>query len=177
LALLAEPERRPLPSVRGSAPLPWSLGGNRWQRTATVFAYLSRPRPCPICHRLPLVATAGLHKASIHRCLSWRHTAAVRAPNSALARWPDFAALPSADRHARRRQRGGVHPEQGTTRGQEPSRRRLPGVWRHEGNVNSPCAEVRVQMSRRHCDVRAPFVPLRWPLARGCLSAVPGAFA
>jgi hypothetical protein len=51
--------------------LPWSLGGKRSQPTATVFAYLSRFRPPPICQRLPPVATAGLHKGSILRCLLW----------------------------------------------------------------------------------------------------------
>jgi hypothetical protein len=58
--------------------LPWNLGGNRWQRTATVFARLSRFRPWPICHRLPPVATAALHKGSILRCLFWLRTSPQR---------------------------------------------------------------------------------------------------
>ena len=33
------------------------------------FGYLSRPRLGPICHRLPPVATAGLHNGSILRRL------------------------------------------------------------------------------------------------------------
>jgi hypothetical protein len=44
--------------------------GNRSQPTATVFASLSRFRGRRICHRLPRVATAGLHKGSILSCLS-----------------------------------------------------------------------------------------------------------
>jgi hypothetical protein len=60
LALLAEPERRPPPFLRGSAPLPWTLSGNRSQPTATVCACPSRFRGRPICHRLRPVATAGL---------------------------------------------------------------------------------------------------------------------
>ena len=71
LPLLAEPGRRPPPFLRGSAPLPWASPGNRSQPTATVFAYLSRLRRCPICDRLPPVATAGLHKGSIICCLWW----------------------------------------------------------------------------------------------------------
>jgi hypothetical protein len=45
--------------------LPWNDSGNWSQPTATVFAYSSRLRSCSICHRLPPVATAGLHKGSI----------------------------------------------------------------------------------------------------------------
>jgi hypothetical protein len=55
--------------------LPWSLDGERWQLTATVFAYLSRSRSHPICRRLPPVAPAGLHKGSILSCLLWLHNA------------------------------------------------------------------------------------------------------
>jgi hypothetical protein len=39
--------------------------------TATDFACLSRFRPRPVCHRLRLVAPAGLHKGFILRCLLW----------------------------------------------------------------------------------------------------------
>jgi hypothetical protein len=49
--------------------LPWIAAGNRSQPTATVFAYLGRARGRPICDWLPSVATAGLHKGSILRCL------------------------------------------------------------------------------------------------------------
>ena len=38
--------------------LPCAPIGNRSQPAATVFAYLSRSRGCPICHELPPVATA-----------------------------------------------------------------------------------------------------------------------
>jgi hypothetical protein len=69
LALLAEQGRRPPPFLRGGEPLPWNLGGNRWQSTATVLVCLSRFGPGRICHRLPLVAPARLHKGSILRCL------------------------------------------------------------------------------------------------------------
>jgi hypothetical protein len=69
LALLAEPERRPPPFRGGSAPLPWNSLGNRSQPTAMVCACLSRSGRPPICHRLLPVATAGLHKGSIRRCL------------------------------------------------------------------------------------------------------------
>jgi hypothetical protein len=54
--------------------LPWNLGRNRSQPTATVFASLSPVRRRPICHRLPPVATAGLHKGSILSCSSWLQT-------------------------------------------------------------------------------------------------------
>jgi hypothetical protein len=45
--------------------LPWRYGGYRLQPRATAFAYLSRVRGYPICHRLPAVATARRHKRSI----------------------------------------------------------------------------------------------------------------
>jgi hypothetical protein len=51
--------------------LPWDSRGSRSQPTATVFAYLSRFRVSAICHRLPPVAPARLHKGSIRRCLLW----------------------------------------------------------------------------------------------------------
>jgi hypothetical protein len=49
--------------------LPWNAAGNQSQPTATVFAYLSVYRTRTICDQLPPVATAGLHKGSILRCL------------------------------------------------------------------------------------------------------------
>jgi hypothetical protein len=48
-----------------------TTSGNWSQATATVFACLSRFGGRRICHRLPRVATAGLHKGSILRCLAW----------------------------------------------------------------------------------------------------------
>jgi hypothetical protein len=45
--------------------LPWHSCGNRSQPTATLFAYLGRFRGRSICHRLPPIATARLHKRSI----------------------------------------------------------------------------------------------------------------
>ncbi len=67
------------PATGGSPPqtpcLPWNASGNWSQPTATVFAYLSRFRGRSICHRLPPVATTGLHKGSILRCLIWRRCA------------------------------------------------------------------------------------------------------
>jgi hypothetical protein len=57
--------------------LPWNFSGNRWQPTATVFACFSRFRGGPICHRLPAVATALLHKCSI-LCSRWRQRRAGR---------------------------------------------------------------------------------------------------
>jgi hypothetical protein len=47
--------------------LPFWGPGNWSQPSATVFACLSRFRGRSICHRLPPVATAGLHKRSIPR--------------------------------------------------------------------------------------------------------------
>jgi hypothetical protein len=62
--------REPSDGLEPSTPsLPWNASGNRSQPTATVFAFLSRFRGRSICHRLPPVATAGLHKCSIVRCL------------------------------------------------------------------------------------------------------------
>jgi hypothetical protein len=61
---------KPSDGLEPSTPsLPWNPGGNRSQPAATVFADLSRFRRRRICHRLPAVATAGLHKGSILCCL------------------------------------------------------------------------------------------------------------
>jgi hypothetical protein len=60
--------------------LPFWGRGNWSQPTATVFACLSRCRRGPICHRLPPVATARLHKRSI--------LAARTLMRSASSRWP-----------------------------------------------------------------------------------------
>ena len=49
-------------------------GRNRSQPTATVFAYLGRCRRCLICHPLPPVATALLHKRSTGSFLIRRRT-------------------------------------------------------------------------------------------------------
>jgi integrase len=66
-------ERRKLAANRGkpsdglepSTPsLPWNVARNRWQSTATVFAYLCGFWRGGICRRLPLVATTGLRKGS-----------------------------------------------------------------------------------------------------------------
>jgi len=63
---------KPSDGLEPSTPsLPWSLGGNLSQPTATVFAYLGRSRRRPICDRLPPVAAALLHKCSMIRCPSW----------------------------------------------------------------------------------------------------------
>ncbi|MCA1705714.1 MAG: hypothetical protein LC808_21615, partial [Actinobacteria bacterium] len=51
--------------------LPSTLWGNRSQSTATVFAYFCGFAGGPICRRLPLIATPGLHKGSIRRCQRW----------------------------------------------------------------------------------------------------------
>src|SRR5919108_4049588 len=55
----------------GDPSLPFWGHGNWSQPTATVFAYFSRFRGRSICHRLPPVATARLHKRSIP-CVNWR---------------------------------------------------------------------------------------------------------
>jgi hypothetical protein len=51
--------------TRRGRPLPWHSCGNPLQPTATLLAYLGRFRGRSICHRLPPVATARLHKRSI----------------------------------------------------------------------------------------------------------------
>jgi hypothetical protein len=57
---------KPSDGLKPSTPsLPFWGQGNWWQPTATVFVCLSRFRGHPICHPLPLVATALLHKRSI----------------------------------------------------------------------------------------------------------------
>ena len=66
---------KPSDGLEPSTPsLPWNLGGNGSQPTATVFACLSRFLCWRICHRLPPVAPAGLHKGSILSCLCWLRT-------------------------------------------------------------------------------------------------------
>jgi hypothetical protein len=61
--------KEPSDGLEPSTPsLPCALIGNPSQPTATVLACWSRSRGTPICHRLPLVATALLHKRSIR----WR---------------------------------------------------------------------------------------------------------
>jgi hypothetical protein len=58
--------REVTPSVtRRGRPLPSRPGRNWSQPTATVLACFGRLQGRPICHRLPLVATALLHKCSI----------------------------------------------------------------------------------------------------------------
>jgi hypothetical protein len=70
--LISRDFAKPSDGLEPSTPsLPWNVSGNRWQPTATVFAYLSRFRLTSICHGLPPVAPAGLHKGSILRWLLW----------------------------------------------------------------------------------------------------------
>jgi pimeloyl-ACP methyl ester carboxylesterase len=58
--------REATPSLfKGGAPLPWRSLGNRSQHAATLFVCLSHFRGRSICHRLPPVASARLHKCSI----------------------------------------------------------------------------------------------------------------
>ena len=64
--------RSPLPDSNRRPP-PYHDSGNRSQPTATVFACSSGLRGRAICHWLPPVATTGLHKGSILRCLNWLH--------------------------------------------------------------------------------------------------------
>jgi hypothetical protein len=60
------PAAEPSDGLEPSTPsLPCGPGRNRSQPSATVFAFLSRFRRGPICHRLPPVAPALLHKCSI----------------------------------------------------------------------------------------------------------------
>ena len=62
---------KPSDGLEPSTPsLPCAPIGNWLQPVATVLACFGRFRGVPICHRLPLVATAGLHKGSILSCLS-----------------------------------------------------------------------------------------------------------
>jgi hypothetical protein len=57
---------KPSDGLEPSTPsLPWKLAGNRWQPGATDLACFRGFRRRGICHRLPLVAPAGLHKGSI----------------------------------------------------------------------------------------------------------------
>jgi hypothetical protein len=79
---------KPSGGLEPSTPsLPWNASGNRSQPTATVFGCLSRFRRIHICHRLPPVATAGLHKGSILRCLIG--LLAVSRRRASSARWPN----------------------------------------------------------------------------------------
>jgi hypothetical protein len=69
-------ELLPSDGLEPSTPsLPWNGSGNWSQPRATVFAYLSRFRGRSICHGLPWVAPAGLHKGSILCCLGWLRSA------------------------------------------------------------------------------------------------------
>jgi hypothetical protein len=56
--------------------LPWNSFGNRSQPTATGFHLFEPFRRRCVCHRLPPVATAGLHKGSILSCPRRLHSAA-----------------------------------------------------------------------------------------------------
>src|SRR6266508_2498184 len=64
--------------------------GNRSQPPATVFAYVCGFRGGPICDGLPPVATTGLLKGSILRCLIWRRCAFGErfAKRRSHSRWP-----------------------------------------------------------------------------------------
>jgi hypothetical protein len=65
-ALISGAFAEPSNGLEPSTPsLPWNDSGNWSQPTATVFPYLSRFSGRRICHRLPPVATARLHKRSI----------------------------------------------------------------------------------------------------------------
>src|SRR5207302_7800855 len=57
--------------VESTSSLPCAPRRNRPQPTATASACLGGVCADPICHRLPPVATTGLHEGSIRRCLFW----------------------------------------------------------------------------------------------------------
>src|SRR5919198_3503047 len=63
--------------VGSTRPLPSDVSRNCSQPTATVFACSGAVRANSICHRLPPVATTGLHKGSIV-CSQYRQHAAPR---------------------------------------------------------------------------------------------------
>jgi hypothetical protein len=88
---------KPSDGLEPSTPsLPCASPGNRSQPTATVFAYLSRFSADAICHRLPPIATTGLHKGSILSCRRRRHRR-----GDARRPIPRLAALPGRRcRHA-----------------------------------------------------------------------------
>jgi hypothetical protein len=67
-ARLAATSLSPLTDSNVDPLLTMNASGNRSQPTATAFGCLSRFRRIHICHRLPPVATAGLHKGSILCC-------------------------------------------------------------------------------------------------------------
>jgi hypothetical protein len=70
---------KPSDGLEPSTPsLPWSFGGNWSQPTAMVSARFRPFRGRSICHRLPQVATARLHKGSIERCPLWLRSVAGR---------------------------------------------------------------------------------------------------
>jgi hypothetical protein len=63
---------KPSDGLEPSTPsLPWNNSSKRSQPRATVLASFRGFRCRRICHRLPPVATAGLHKGSILRCPDW----------------------------------------------------------------------------------------------------------
>ncbi len=77
---------KPSDGLEPSTPsLPCAAIGNRSQPTATVFASLSRFRGLPICHRLPSVATALLHRCSILSAAGEVHKPAAHATFDRLA--------------------------------------------------------------------------------------------
>jgi hypothetical protein len=80
---LTDSNRRP-PPYHGTTQ---ATGRNRRQR---FFAYVCGFRGGPICDGLPPVATAGLHKGSILRCLIWRRCAFRErfAKRRSHSRWP-----------------------------------------------------------------------------------------
>jgi len=61
---LTSSSRRPDAS-RSTPSLPWNVPRNQWQPLATDFACFRGFQEQSICHRLPPVATPGLHKGSI----------------------------------------------------------------------------------------------------------------
>jgi hypothetical protein len=86
--------REPSDGLEPSTPsLPCAADGNGSQRTATVSAYSRRFRADPICHRLPTVATTGLHKGSILCSLERQRvrTAAARVPSGAVGSYVALA--------------------------------------------------------------------------------------
>jgi hypothetical protein len=91
--------------VASTRPLPSRPGRNQLQPTATVFACLGRFRADRICHRLPAVATTGLHKGSII-CNQLRQQTHRGSTPSLFERWssnlacrPREAVAPTDHRH------------------------------------------------------------------------------
>src|SRR5918996_5713469 len=83
--------------------IPFWERGNWSQPSATVFACLSRFRGCSICHRLPPIATALLHKCSIPCRPSRQHTAECRRTSTPSLLGRGSAAARPRDRFCRRR--------------------------------------------------------------------------